>query len=153
MNTNKFDKNRSVWSHWLSVPTVYMLNATGSNTEKKTKKKRVLMTYEEAKKRNDELNEKFPNLKVNYTRELYDEFVKKNDPYIYKEVEVEGEADKTLAIIQFYGDKALVGWRNNDTAKMGMTRLCPIIKKDKKTYLIYRGRKIEISHKKGGWVL
>ena len=34
-----------------------------------------------------------------------------------------------------------------------MTRLCPIIKKDKKTYLIYRGRKIEISHKKGGWVL
>ena len=153
MNTNKFDKNRSVWSHWLSVPTVYMLNATGSNTEKKTKKKRVLMTYEEAKKRNDELNEKFPNLKVNYTRELYDEFVKKNDPYIYKEVEVEGEADKTLAIIQFYGDKALVGWRNNDTAKIGMTRLCPIIKKDKKTYLIYRGRKIEISHKKGGWVL
>lgn len=153
MNTNKFDKNRSVWSHWLSVPTVYMLNATGSNTEKKTKKKRVLMTYEEAKKRNDELNEKFPNLKVNYTRELYDEFVKKNDPYIYKEVEVEGEADKTLAIIQFYGDKALVGWRNNDTTKMGMTRLCPIIKKDKKTYLIYRGRKIEISHKKGGWVL
>lgn len=153
MNTNKFDKNRSVWSHWLSVPTVYMLDATGSNTEKKTKKKRVLMTYEEAKKRNDELNEKFPNLKVNYTRELYDEFVKKNDPYIYKEVEVEGEADKTLAIIQFYGDKALVGWRNNDTAKMGMTRLCPIIKKDKKTYLIYRGRKIEISHKKGGWVL
>ena len=111
------------------------------------------MTYEEAKKRNDELNEKFPNLKVNYTRELYDEFVKKNDPYIYKEVEVEGEADKTLAIIQFYGDKALVGWRNNDTAKMGMIRLCPIIKKDKKTYLIYRGRKIEISHKKGGWVL
>ena len=153
MNTNKFDKNRSVWSHWLSVPTVYMLDATGSNTEKKTKKKRVLMTYEEAKKRNDELNGKFPSLKVNYTRELYDEFVKKNDPYIYKEVEVEGEADKTLAIIQFYGDKALVGWRNNDTAKMGMTRLCPIIKKDKKTYLIYRGRKIEISHKKGGWVL
>ena len=48
------------------------------------------MTYEEAKKRNDELNEKFPNLKVNYTMELYDEFVKKNDPYIYKEVEVEG---------------------------------------------------------------
>lgn len=153
MNTNKFDKNRSVWSHWLSVPTVYMSDATGSNTEKKTKKKRVLMTYEEAKKRNDELNEKFPNLKVNYTMELYDEFVKKNYPYIYKEVEVEGEADKTLAIIQFYGDKALVGWRNNDTAKMGMTRLCPIIKKDKKTYLIYRGRKIEISHKKGGWVL
>lgn len=153
MNTNKFDKNRSVCSHWLSVPTVYMLDATGSNTEKKTKKKRVLMTYEEAKKRNDELNEKFPNLKVNYTRELYDEFVKENYPYIYKEVEVEGEADKTLAIIQFYGDKALVGWRNNDTAKMGMTRLCPIIKKDKKTYLIYRGRKIEISHKKGGWVL
>ena len=90
MNTNKFDKNRSVWSHWLSVPTVYMLDATGSNTEKKTKKKRVLMTYEEAKKRNDELNGKFPSLKVNYTRELYDEFVKKNDPYIYKEVEVEG---------------------------------------------------------------
>ena len=153
MNTNKFDKNRSVWSHWYTTPTVYMLDATGSNTEKKTKKKRVLMTYEEAKKRNDELNEKFPNLKVNYTRELYDKFVKENYPYIYKEVEVEGEADKTLAIIQFYGNKALVGWRNNDTAKMGMTRLCPIIKKDKKTYLIYRGRKIEISHKKGGWVL
>lgn len=153
MNTNKFDKNRSVWSHWLSVPTVYMLDATGSNTEKKTKKKRVLMTYEEAKKRNDELNERFPSLRVNYTKELYDEQVRDNYPYVYKEVNVKGEADKTLAIIQFYGNKALVGWRNNDTAKMGMTKLCQIVKKGKKTYLVYRGRNIEISHKKGGWVI
>lgn len=111
------------------------------------------MTYEEAKQRNDELNEKYPSLRVNYTKELYDEQVRDNYPYIYKEIDVKGEADKTLAIIQFYGNKALVGWRNNDAAKMGMTKMCPIIKKGKKIYLVYRGRNIEISHKKGGWVI
>ena len=148
MNTNKFDKYRSVWSHWYTTPTVYILDATGSNTEKKTKKKRVLMTYEEAKQRNDELNDKYPSMKVNYTKELYDKQVDSGYKFIYKEVEVKGEPDKTLAIIQFYGNKALVGWRNNDMASMGMTKLCPIIRKNKKTYLLYKGRKYEISHKK-----
>lgn len=153
MNTNKFGKNRSVWNTWYVVPTVYLLNEEGANTAKKTKVKRVLMSYEEAKQRNDELNEKYPTMRVDYTKELYNEQIKDKYPYVYKQVEIKGEADKTLAVIQFYGNKALVGWRNNDTCKMGMTHMCPMVHKKGKTYLVYRGRKIELSRKHGGWVL
>ena len=153
MNTNKFGKHRSVDSHWYTVPTVYLLKEKGANAAKETRIRRVLMTYEEAKQQNDEDNKKFAWLgdPIEYSKELYDYEAKHGT--IYKEIEENGEADKSLAIIQFYGNKALVGWRNNDRATMGMTRLCPIIRKNKKTYIIYRGRKIEVPNKPWGWVL
>ena len=44
MNTNKFGKNRSVWSNWYTVPTVYLLDATGSNTEKRRKTDKKLLS-------------------------------------------------------------------------------------------------------------
>lgn len=64
----------------------------------------------------------------------------------------EGEKDKSLCIIDFYGnDKALVGWRNNETCKMGMTRVCKIVHKDGKHYLKYKDKLILISDPYG-WV-
>jgi hypothetical protein len=152
MNTNKFGKYRSVYDTWYTVPTVYMLEEQGANMGKYSKIKKVLMTYNEAKAEFDKWKVNHELFKDDeYDREAYE--LEKEHGLCYKEVEEKGEADKTLAIIQFYGNKALVGWRNNDRCTMGMTRLCPIINKGKKSYLLYRGRKLEISHKKGGWVL
>lgn len=61
--------------------------------------------------------------------------------------------DKTLCIIDFYGnDKALVGWRNNKTCKIGMTKIYPVVKKGSKYYLNYKDNLILISNV-GGWVI
>ena len=154
MNTNKFGKNRSVWSNWYTVPTVYLLDATGSNTEKRRKTDKKLLSFEEAKAKFDAWKVNHSYFKNKKYTEIDYEFDKSHGSYFtYEEVRVKGEPEKDLAIIQFYGNKALVGWRNNERASMGMTRLYPIIKKNKKTYLLYRGRKLEISRKKGGWVI
>lgn len=65
----------------------------------------------------------------------------------------EGSKDKTLCIVDFYGkDKALVAWRNNNTYKMGMTKMCKVIWKKDKMYLRYKGKLIQLSGT-GGWVL
>lgn len=63
-----------------------------------------------------------------------------------------GENDKTLCIIDFFGKSmALVAWRNNDTYKMGMPRLCKVVEKNGKTYIRYKGKLILISDL-SGWV-
>ena len=64
----------------------------------------------------------------------------------------DGEKDKTLCIIDFYGKHlALVGWRNAETFSIGKTRLCRVVYKKDKVYIRYKGKDILISDK-SGWV-
>ena len=65
----------------------------------------------------------------------------------------DGEKDKTLCIVDFYGKHlALVGWRNGDTFSVGKTRLCRVIHKNGKAYIRYKGNNILISDE-SGWVI
>lgn len=47
---------------------------------------------------------------------------------------------KEFCIIDFYGNNALCGWRNNESCKVGKTFLCKIIHRGKKTGIIYKGK-------------
>lgn len=146
---NKFSKHREVDSTYLNVPIKYILNFNGANQDGKDKYRHE--TYEEWKKSMEDWIERY-NLSWNMdlSEETY-EAVKSNG-YI-KEVLVKEAKDKTLCIVDFYGKKkALVAWRNGKTCKMGMTHICPIVYKDKKAYIKYRGNLILISND-SGWVL
>ena len=47
--------------------------------------------------------------------------------------------------------KALVGWRNNNKYSISMPKICPIVYKGQKGYIIYKGKKIEFTNQ-SGWV-
>ena len=76
---------------------------------------------------------------------------KKKWGYEPKQILVDKGRNKTLCIIDFYGKNALVAWRNNDSCKVGMTKLCPCYKKKNKWYIKYKGKDIIISDN-SGWV-
>lgn len=47
---------------------------------------------------------------------------------------------KEFCIIEFYGNKALCGWRNGDTCKVGRTFLCDLAVRNKKRGIIYKNK-------------
>lgn len=148
---NKFKKNREVDSRYLNVPIKYILNYDGANKSGVDKYRDE--TYEEWKQSmidhwGDMINEK------SLSKESWKACKKtlKEWGHESKNILVKKAKDKTLTIVDFYGNNALVAWRNNNTCKMGMTRLCPIVHKHGKVYIEYKGKLILISNN-SGWVL
>lgn len=61
-------------------------------------------------------------------------------------------SDKEFVIIELYGRKsALCAWRNTERCNVGKTFICPIIKKNKKYYVLYKNQQILLSDSYG-WV-
>lgn len=52
----------------------------------------------------------------------------------------DGEADKTLCIIELHKNDAVCAWRNNKTYKMGMTFLCKIEIHNEHPCLVYKDK-------------
>ena len=148
----KFGKNREVNNRYLNIPVKYILHYDGSNIGGKDKY--TVITFDEWKKMMNEWNTKSGLPSHEFTYEGYVAWKKYCDEngydYHYKKLVKKGK-DKTLCIVDFYGSKALVGWRNNNTCKIGMTRLCNLVTKNKKTYIDYKGKLILISDD-SGWV-
>ena len=149
----KFGKNREVDPRYLNVPVKYITgNVVGSNEGGKDKYE--VVPFEEWKNRMESWSKENGLPPHEYTLEGYKAWIKfceENGYTHHKELTKEGK-DKSLCIVDFYGnDKALVAWRNNNTCKMGMTRICKIVKKDDKSYINYRGKLILISDP-WGWV-
>lgn len=146
--SRKFGKYREVDNRYLNVPLKYMTNYYGKNTDGHD----IFCeeNYEEWYKRQNEFINRNPIFKeyIEVNKETYNDWKKNN---LLQKVLVKKGTDKTLCIVDFYGkDKALVGWRNNNTCKMGMTHICKIIWKNKKPYLDYKGKLILINN--SGWV-
>ena len=144
----KFGKNREVDSRYLNVPVKYLIGYLGSNPDGKDKYE--YPSYEEWVLQCQKTIEHFElDEEWDLSREAYEE--EKKSGYLEKELVRMGK-DKTLCIVDIYGKKfALVAWRNNHTCKVGMTRICKLIYKDKKVYINYRGKLILISDP-SGWV-
>ena len=145
---NKFKKNREVDSRYLNVPVKYILNYDGANKSGVDK-----YEYESYEEWRQGLIDQFGD--YDYSRESYEKIKQryKDEGIITRSHKLVKKAkDKTLTIVDFYGKNALVAWRNNNTCKMGMTRLCPIVHKHGKVYIEYKGKLILISNN-SGWVL
>ena len=144
----KFGKNREVDRLYLNVPVKYILHHAGANEGGKDHYRP--QTYEEWRESMDEFIAKNPIFEdSSLTISTYESLKEKGLVDVVKTKEA---PDKTLCIVQFYGNKkALVAWRNNKTWKMGMTHICPVIQKNQKAYIKYRGKLILISDP-SGWV-
>lgn len=151
--SQKFGKYREVDYRYLNIPVKYCLNHTGANEGGKDKYE--VIPFEQWKKKMEEWDKTSGLKPCEYTFEGYKAWIKFNEENGYnchKQLVKKGE-DKTLCIVDFYGkDKALVAWRNNNTCKMGMTKMCKVIWKKDKMYLRYKGKLIQLSGT-GGWVL
>ena len=147
----KFNKNRSVDSRYLNVPIKYVLNYKGANIGSEDKYEDE--PYEEWRRG---MLDKWGHIlnESNVSREVFEEIKKRGQEkgisLLRKKLIKKGK-DKTLCIIDFYGNNALVAWRNNKTRKVGMTRLCPVLQKNGKAYLQYKDKLILISND-SGWV-
>lgn len=146
---NKFKKNREVDSRYLNVPVKYILNYYGANKSGVDK-----YEYESYEEWRQGLIDQFGDVS-DFSRESYEkikQYYKDKGIITRSHKLVKKAKDKTLTIVDFYGKNALVAWRNNNTCKMGMTRLCPIVHKHGKVYIDYKGKLILISNN-SGWVL
>lgn len=156
--SKKFEKNRSVDWCYLHVPLKYITNFKGSNCNRYPKYKEE--SYEEWR---DTMREWLTKnkwydtqeeIERETTREVFEAVREQNKKWgiTPKIALVDKGKDKTLCIIDFYGKNALVAWRNNQSCKVGMTKLCPCYKKKGKWYIKYKGKEILISNN-SGWVL
>lgn len=134
----KFGKNRSVDSSWLNIPAKYCFGVNGRYTNRKYKELKIPESeLEKLDIFSDEWNEQYKKLKEKYL----------NPQLILKQ-----NYDKDFVIIEFYGkSKCLCAWRNNIACKMGMTFICPIIKRNKKYYVKYKNQLISLETN-SGWV-
>jgi len=156
--SKKFEKNRSVDWRYLHVPLKYLLNFKGANCNKYPKYRNE--TYEEWKNgmlewyaKNNWMNETKEEIEKYVTKEMFEEVKRQEKKWGQepKQILVDKGRNKTLCIIDFYGKNALVAWRNNDSCKIGMTRLCQCYKKKNKWYIKYKDKEILISDN-NGWV-
>lgn len=157
----KFGKYREVDCRYLNVPIKYILNYTGKHEDGKDHYRN--RTYEEWLADQYKLAEEFGEMvslkKENLSREAYEKELK-----LYKtddlwaslgekqKILTKKAKDKTLCIVDIFGKNALVAWRNNETYKMGMPKLCPLVWKHGKLYLKYKDNLIQLSNT-GGWVI
>ena len=137
----KFWRNRSVDPGWLGTPVKYCLGVKENHTNKK---------YRDLKIPDFEL-EKLDKLDIfsDEWEELHKELKEKylNPQFILKQ-----NYDKDFVVIEFYGkSRCLCAWRNNLTCKVGMTFMCPIIKRNKKYYIKYKNQLISLETNYG-WV-
>lgn len=155
----KFEKNRSVDWRYYHVPLKYLLKFKGANCNRNPKYKEE--TYEEWRDGMKEWlvkNEWYDTqeeIERATTKEVFESVKKQQEEWGIspKITLVDKGRDKTLCIIDFYGkNHALVAWRNNDTCKIGMTKMCKIIEKNGKFYVRYKDKDILFSDR-SGWVL
>ena len=144
----KFGKDREVDERYLNVPVKYITHYDGANCDSKAKY--TPETYEEWRASMEEFISRNPIFKnCSLSKETYDTLKEKG---MLQDVLRKEGRDKTLCIVQFYGEKrALVAWRNNNTMKMGMTHICPVVEKNNKWYINYKDKLILISDP-SGWV-
>lgn len=136
---NKFKKNRSVDSSYLNTPIKYCLGTKGKFSNEK---------YKEPKIPESEL-EKLDKLDI-FSKEWYELNEKLKGKYLKK---LKQDYDKDFVIIDFYGrSKCLCAWRNNATCKIGLTFICPIIKRNKKYYVKYKNQLLPLEVN-SGWVI
>ena len=147
--SKKFRKKREVDRLYLNVPVKYVLNYKGANEGGKDKYRSE--TYDEWKQHCLDSDLFFEAELTEARWKQYVEYCKENGIET-KDILVKRGKDKILTIIDFYGKKALVAWRNSNTCKVGMTKLCPLIWKHGKLYLKYKDDLILISNK-SGWVI
>ena len=156
--SKKFEKNRSVDWRYLHVPLKYITNFKGGQNHFRAPKYRE-ETYEEWRDSmrewliKNEWYDTQEEIERDTTKEVFDAVKKQQKEWGIspKVTLVDKGKDKTLCIIDFYGKNALVAWRNNQSCKVGIPRLCPCYKKKKKWYIKYRGKEILISNN-SGWV-
>ena len=157
---SKFRRNRSVDPGWLNTPIKYCSEVKGKYTNPKSDNTREItdnfFNWEDVsgKISKSEL-EKLDSLEIwsdswnDFYDKLYEDYVIK--PYL-KLHPRKKKLNKDFVIIEFYGkSKCLCAWRNNPTCKIGMTFLCPIIRKNKKYYVKYKNQLINLETKYG-WV-
>ena len=135
--SKKFGKNRSVDWRYLHVPLKYMTNFKGgANCDRAIKYREE--TYEEWKssmlKAWGDIYDTPEKIEKQLSKEAFESIRKwnKENGFDANQILVDEGRDKTLVIIDFYGKNALVAFRNNNTCKVGMTHLCPVVKKNKK---------------------
>ena len=148
MSIKKFKKNREVDENYLNIPYKYITSVYGKNFGGNDKYE--FIPYEEFR---DDMKEEWDTdiSKENYM-EIINRAIKGGYEYLYKR-KIKEAKNKDLCIIDFFGKKwALVAWRNKKRCSVGMPKLCRIVKKKKKIYVIYKGNDILISDN-NGWVL
>lgn len=134
----KFGKNRSVDSGWLGTPVKYCFGVKGKYTNRK---------YKELKIPESELN----SLDI-FSDEWDEKYKELKEKYLNPQLILKQDYNKDFVIIEFYGkSKCLCAWRNNITCKVGMTFVCPIIKRNKKYYVKYKNQLISLETNYG-WV-
>lgn len=152
MSVNKFGKYREVSKYYLDIPYKYIMTYTGANEDPTFKNFSEEEFDKEWRKHNDKLNEEWKALEPFSDR--WNEILN-----IYKAAWKTAEANankayrsKDLCIVDFFGKNlALVAWRNNETCKVGMPRLCRIKHTKNGRYLLYKNQEIFIDDT-SGWV-
>lgn len=156
--SKKFEKNRSVDWRYYHVPLKYLTKFKGGANCDRSPKYRE-QSYEEWKEQMIDWYAKSgwydtqEEIDKAVTKEVF-EAVKKQQKEWGHEPEmilVDKGRDKSLCIIDFYGKKALVAWRNNNSCKIGIPKLCPCYKKKNQWYIKYKDKEILISDR-SGWV-
>lgn len=157
MEYNKFKQNRSVDPLYLNVPTKYCINVNGSHQYSSS-------YVDEDDIRKNILIQKLKKFGINNCNSLdlfdiidkacniidsekFDKLI--DDVYKIADDKIKSchkkEFDKEFTIIEFLGKhKALCAWRNTNECKIGKTFVCPIITKNKKSYILYKNQKINI---------
>lgn len=167
MSVNKFGKNRSVDSRYYNVPYKYLTSVDGKNKQPKNHRVKTLAEFKEEEIKlykkckmpiptNTELKAKYKRMCELYgSKSWFDDDLSLDDMLLLDNAETlknTSNRDKTLCIVDFFGkNKAIVGWRNNERCTISMPKICPIVYKKGKGYIIYRGKEIEFTSN-GGWV-
>lgn len=154
----KFKKNREVSPTWLNVPIKYMLKFTdGANVGSRARQ--VPMTikedYEDYLKNfvkwddDDEPStfEEYKAYKEKWLSECSDD-----EKWLWQPVkDIPAKHDKTFCIIEMSKRWAICGWRNNERCSIGMPIKCPIVKRNRRTGIIYKDKFYPIDGS-SGWV-
>ena len=148
--SKKFNKNRSVDPRYLNVPVKYITSEKVKGANEGGADKYEYESYEEWRQG---LIDQFGDVS-DFSRESYEKIKQhyKDEGIITRNHKLVKKAkDKSLCVIDFYGKNALVAWRNNNTCKVGMTKLCPVLQQHGKSYIKYKDKLILISDA-SGWV-
>lgn len=152
MSVKKFGKNRSVDRRYYNVPYKYILVGSEFKGGSKTTNGGQITRFESYEEWAERMRNSYFAQFVHITRDTYND-LRRNHPEALKQIVLSEKEDKTLCVVDFFGNKyALVGWRNNSSYSISMPKLCKLIKKNGKYYVKYKDKLIKISGG-SGWVL
>ena len=170
--SKKFNKHRSVDSLYLNVPIKYCTEIHGAKQnssnyidEDALKQKYLIKKLKKLGVNKccwtsvqDNFNSLFNILDNAYKcvdGNILNNIIDDIDKIVDKEIKenTKKDFDKEFTIIDFYGKyKALCGWRNTNTCKIGKTFILPVIYKNNKQYILYKNQKICINNL-NGWII